>query len=300
MLPYEMSQEEKEYLEKYQIADYERPSVAADVVVLSVLKEGEREDIRKLQEKKLKILLIKRASYPYRDCWALPGGFCIPGEDVEETARRELKEETNVQDTYLKLIGSYGGQGRDPRGWIISNTFLALMDGMTCELRAGSDAWEARWFSVEIEEKEQKKHRQGQQIRMETEYELTLTNEETGIVLKSEMLEEKVFWNCHATVRYSCRKEDAIAFDHSRIILDALLCLRKEVERDMRIGFDLMPERFTLTELQKTFELIYGKKLVTANFRRKIQDLVLETEEILTGEGFRPARLHERNVEAFY
>ena len=58
MKTYEMSDEEKEFLAGYDLTKYDRPSVAADVVVFSVMKDDECEDVRRLQEKKLKILLV--------------------------------------------------------------------------------------------------------------------------------------------------------------------------------------------------------------------------------------------------
>ncbi len=148
MNPYEMNKAEKEYLSHYDISAFERPSIAADMVIFFILNDGISSNIRKLQKKALKVLLIKRANYPYKDYWALPGGFVKPGEDVAETARRELYEETNVRNAYLQLVGIYGKNDRDPRGWIISNTFMALRDGENCRLRAGTDAWEAEWFQT--------------------------------------------------------------------------------------------------------------------------------------------------------
>lgn len=76
MKKYEMSDEEKEFLAGYDLTKYDRPSVAADVVVFSVMKDDECDDVRRLQEKKLKILLIRRGGFPYKGCWAMPGGFC--------------------------------------------------------------------------------------------------------------------------------------------------------------------------------------------------------------------------------
>lgn len=300
MKPYKMSREEKDYLDAYDISSFERPSIAADVVVFSVLNDGERDNIRKLQKKRLKILLIKRASYPYRECWAMPGGFCIPGEDVIDTAKRELYEETNVKDAYLKLVGVYGEKDRDPRGWIISNTFMALMDGEKCELKAGTDAWEAKWFSVDIASEMTDKKVMDNEVFIQTDYEMTFVNEESDIVLKALLKENKTFHNHHQSVRYEIMESEGIAFDHAKIILDALLCLRNESNHDLRLAFDLMPESFTLTNLQNVFELILDKKLLTANFRRKIADYVIETDQMIEGEGFRPAKLFKRNVEAFY
>ena len=87
-----MNQEEKEYLEQYDITKYDRPSIAADMAVFTVMgnqADRDKENYRKLPEKKLKILLIKRGSHPYKNQWALPGGFCRKGEEVLDTAHRE-------------------------------------------------------------------------------------------------------------------------------------------------------------------------------------------------------------------
>lgn len=300
MKPYKMSKEEKEYLETYDITTFERPSIATDVVVFSILNDGERDNIRKLQKKRLKVLLIKRAAYPYKDCWAMPGGFCIPGEDVIDTAKRELFEETNVKDAYLKLIGVYGEKNRDPRGWIISNTFMALMDGEQCQLKAGTDAWEAKWFSINVASEIVGKKVMDNETFIQTDYEMTFENMEAGIFFTTSVKEYKTFRNNHQSVRYEIVENGNLAFDHGKIILDALLCLRKEVSENLKLAFDLMPESFTLTNLQNAYELIQGKKLITANFRRKIADYVVETDQMIEGEGFRPAKLFKRKVDEFY
>lgn len=300
MSNYKMSAEEKEFLKQYDITQFDRPSVAADIAIFSILQEGENENFRKLPKKSLKLLLIKRASYPYKDCWALPGGFCRSDEDVYETAKRELLEETNVENTYLQLAGIFGEIGRDPRGWIVSNTFLALMDGEQCKLRAGTDAWEARWFSVGLEKSEKKNQSDEESASIETEYKVTLCNESEDITMCGKVMEYKEFRNYHETIRYEIIDSDGLAFDHAKIILHTLLSLRKQVEHEATIVFDLMPEAFTLTQLQNAFELILQEKLLPANFRRKIADYVVETEQIIEGAGHRPAKLFKRNVKAFY
>ncbi|MBO5087647.1 MAG: NUDIX hydrolase [Lachnospiraceae bacterium] len=300
MSNYNMSAEEKKFLKQYDITQFERPSVATDIAIFSILREGEIENFRKLPKKSLKLLLIKRANYPYKDCWALPGGFCRPNEDIYETAKRELFEETNVKNAYLQLSGIFGEIGRDPRGWIISNTFLALIDGEQCQLRAGTDAWEAKWFSVDLEKNEKKNESSEESATMETEYTVTLCCESDNISLSVRVMEYKEFRNYHETVRYEILDSVGLAFDHVKIILQTLLSLRKQVENEATIVFDLMPELFTLTQLQNAFELILQEKLLTANFRRKIADYVIETEQIIEGAGHRPAKLFKRNVKAFY
>ena len=295
-----MSNEEKEYLEMYDIAKYDRPSVAADIAIISIMEHGERNNFRKLPRKALKLLLIKRANYPYKDCWALPGGFCRPDEDVYETAKRELYEETNVENVYLCHAGIFGEVGRDPRGWIISNTFLALVDGETVALRADTDAWEAKWFSVDIKCTELKKESVGDSVEIVNEYELCLEHDISGVCLSAKVREYKEYKKYHEVVRYEIVENEELAFDHAKIILHVIMSLRKSVEIDSKIIFDLMPELFTLNSLQKAFELVLDKELLTANFRRKISELVVETEQIAETGGHRPSKLFKRNVESFY
>lgn len=328
----QMNREEKEYLEQYDITKFDRPSVAADMAVFTVMGDPkeeavrDRDNYRKLPEKKLKLLLIRRGSHPYKDKWALPGGFCRKGEEVSDTAKRELYEETQVRDAYLQLAGVFGEAGRDPRGWIISHTFLALFDGRKCRLRAGSDAWDARWFDVElvkeqIEEQFKEAQTEGKQIPGEqtgaeqdaktaqrivvgkkTTYRLILTNsdDEEQIRLQAVIRQEKCFLQFHVNTDYQIETEEGFAFDHAKLITYALLHLRKQAENDGRIVFDLMPEYFTLTELQNACEIILGKELLAANFRRKMADYVVETDKMSEGAGHRPAKLFRRNMQSIF
>ncbi len=308
-----MTQEEKDYLAQYDITKFERPSIAADMAVFSVMgsraeeKVRNTENYRKLPEKKLKILLIQRESYPYKGQWALPGGFCQKGEAVSEAARRELFEETHVEDAYLQLAGVFGEEGRDPRGWIISHTFLALIDGEKYRIRGGSDAWDARWFDVGFEMEKSVEERfadeQNQDIiRKKTAYRIRLTNRdrEEPIVLQAVVREEKSIRNYQVKTDYVIEEEQGFAFDHAKLVVYALLKLRQQTETDGRIVFDLMPEYFTLTELQNVSEIILGKELLTANFRRKMADYVTETNRMITGAGHRPAKLFMRSMQSVF
>lgn len=130
---------EKTFLGTYHLADYERPSVAADVVVLSTdATAGPR------------VLLIRRGEHPFMNDWALPGGFVKPGETVEQAASRELAEETGLDPIPLTSLGVHSQPGRDPRGWIISCAFVARVDESSTRPRFGEDAIDAQWFSVEL------------------------------------------------------------------------------------------------------------------------------------------------------
>lgn len=114
MKDYVPTKEEKEYLAAYDPGAWPRPSVTADLLLFA--------------EKKL--LLIQRGGFPYRGWWALPGGFCEPGEPPETAAARELLEETGIRAPSHRLLGVFGGRDRDPRGWTVTAAFLARADSL--------------------------------------------------------------------------------------------------------------------------------------------------------------------------
>jgi 8-oxo-dGTP diphosphatase len=114
----------------YEVFEMKTPLLAVDAVIFF---EGG-------------IVLIRRANPPYQGCYALPGGFVEVGEKVEDAARREAKEETGLDIRLLRLVGAYSDPSRDPRGHVVSISYLALGSGA---LRPGSDASTAEVFSPE-------------------------------------------------------------------------------------------------------------------------------------------------------
>ncbi len=268
-------QSEKEFLSKYRIDEYERPSVTADIVALRI-RSTQSDNYRLNSENKLTILLIKRGEHPYKDCWALPGGFLIPGETIEDCALRETKEETNVQPVSIMPIGVFSKPGRDPRGWIISNAYVSIISEDSVNQKGQDDAKDAQWFDVKFEQNEN------------GEYNLCLNYEDNE--LKALLTEkEERFGITTFNVNYN----EGFAFDHAEIIATALSMLRNDA-KNIEIIFDFLPEKFTLSALQRVQETIMNISILPANFRRKISGFVTETDEYTIGLGHRPAKLYKR------
>ena len=85
--------------------------------------------------------------------------------------------------------------------------------------------------------------------------------------------------------------ESQLALDHAKMLIYAIERLKNKVEYTT-IAFNLMPEKFTLTKLQQVYEILLDKPLLKANFRRKISDMVIETEEYEENAGHRPSKLY--------
>ena len=114
---------------------YQRPAVTVDIIVIK------KDDIDK-------ILLIKRENEPFKDSWALPGGFVDIEEELVESAFRELQEETGIFDIGLKQFCTYGKLGRDPRGRTISVVYFGYLTNLNQDIKANDDAKELAWFSL--------------------------------------------------------------------------------------------------------------------------------------------------------
>src|SRR6266487_766419 len=209
----------------YNSNQYERPSVTVDVVMMS------------LRQQDLEVLLVNRHSWPYKGMWAIPGGFVHIDESLEEAARRELREQTDVQDVYLEQLYTFGDPARDLRTRVITVVYFALLDAAQLQASADSDKEYVGWFSV---------------------YHLP-----------------------------------PLAFDHVQILQYALNRLRGKLAYTT-IAFRLLPEQFTLRELQQVYEMILHRRLDKRNFRKKLVSTgALEDTGVKKMEGtHRPARLY--------
>ena len=205
--------------------EYARAALTVDCVVFGFDGEG------------LQVLLIRRGLEPFKNKWALPGGFVQLAETLDEAARRELAEETGLTDVYLEQLYTFGSVKRDPRERVVSVAYYALVSLADHKPQAATDARQAAWFSVEA--------------------------------------------------------VPDLAFDHPHILATALARLRGKVRYEP-IGFELLPARFTLSQLQHLYEVVLQEPLDKRNFRKKIlgMGLLVDTGELQQDVAHRAARLH--------
>lgn len=284
---------EREFLEQYRAGHYERPSVTTDMVIFTVTEE-KADSYRKLPEKELRVLLIRRGGHPFLGKWALPGGFVRPNETTEQGAVRELREETGVEDVYLEQLYTFSDIGRDPRTWVISCSYMALINSDKLELKAGDDAVDAAWFKISYRPLREKKELIEDGYIKTQEYELNLSSEgdELSVVVARTMTAKTT----STGTNYEIVTNDGLAFDHAKIIACAIERLRGKVNYT-DIALHLMPKFFTLTELQQVYEVVMDKELLKAAFRRKVADLVTETDLYTENAGHRPSRLYRRKLD---
>jgi 8-oxo-dGTP diphosphatase len=138
---------EHEFLSQYRPEDFRRPSVAVDIVVLTLATAAE-----------LSVLLVRRNEHPFKGTWALPGGFLRvgpspkeQGEDLDAAAVRELEEETGLTPdlVFLDQLHVFGKAGRDPRMRVVSVVYYALVPpDLLPRVRPGGDASQVRWSPV--------------------------------------------------------------------------------------------------------------------------------------------------------
>jgi len=254
---------EKEFLKDYNPDEYEKPSITTDILLVSVSSK-EQTNYRKRSP---------RDSYPFKDKWSLPGGFLnIKTETLDECAKRVLKTETNISDVYLEQLYTYSSLDRDPRMRVISTSYIALIDKNKLTENLNENV---SWFDVSL---------------------LIETKNQTDIILDNGL--ETISFSIKKTLKekttdrykFSIIKNDSIAFDHPLVILAGLERLKNKANYT-DIVFNMMPEYFTLKELQQVYEIILNKKLLDPAFRRIIANKVQKTKKVQTGAGHRPSAL---------
>ncbi len=212
---------------------YPRPAVTCDSVVFT-MRRGD-----------LAVLLIRRKDDPFKGAWALPGGFVNENESLDRAAARELYEETGLSGLRLQQLCAFGDPGRDPRGHTITVAYVAFLLA-EATLTAGDDADGAEWLPLKS---------------------LLLT--EKAIAKATSKRPSSPPKRSAARARTATPKDRVLlAFDHAKIINAAYSRLLRHLDNPVRDpAFELLPPRFTLAELQRTYEVVLGRTMSPRAFR---------------------------------
>jgi len=201
------------------------------------------------QEKQLKVLVPK---LDFRgDFWALPSGFILQKESIDEAARRILEERTGIRDIYLDQFRVFGNTGRSNR------SFLERMISLN-EEKLGEHLFNRKEFDWITK-------------RFVSIGYYALVDINKVIPQKNE-IDESIDW-------YDIKSLPPMIMDHREIVESALETLRLNLDEKL-IGFNLLPETFTMREVQELYEAIFDKPFARNNFQKKMLDLnVLERLE---------------------
>ena len=208
----------EQFLEEYDPYKYRTPCCTTDAVVFSHSGQPVSKDTA------FKVLLIKRKNHPSIGFWALPGGFINLEENLEETARRELEEETGVQGLAVEQFACYGDWNRDPRARVITTAYMALTEESQVKVQAGDDAADAAWCVIHVDEISRRETGEYREVI----YALKVENREKEISL-SAVVKRTERKGLIREKKYSVSEGGGIAVDHAAIIVQAFLLLKERI-----------------------------------------------------------------------
>ncbi len=228
-----------------------RPALTVDVALFTARKD------------ELCVLLVQRKNDPFKGSFALPGGFVEENEPLERAALRELREETNVSDIHIEQLGAFGDPGRDPRGHTVSIVYVGFVMAAPM-VRAGDDAASAVWQPVSS---------------------LLLESKSNGTIKKTPAAKNGGKNSSAKNAVAPRRSRKALlplAFDHGPIVRRARHHLEELLLHFRGTRLDVVPEHFTLSELQHVYEAVLGRPFNAKSFRARL--LALDLVESVTDE----------------
>ncbi len=218
---------------------YPRPAVTCDSVVFTMRADG------------LAVLLIRRREDPFKGAWALPGGFVNENEALHRAAARELHEETGLSGVKLRQLGAFGDPGRDPRGHTVTVAWVGFLVAEK-KITAKDDADEAAWVPIR-----------------------SLLLSERAIAKDDEATRAKNGKGRSKRASAPPHRRGPptsvrLAFDHAKIVNAAYGRLLRHMDNPVRDpSFELLPTRFTLAQLQRTYEVVLGRELSAQAFKKQ-------------------------------
>ncbi len=245
--------------------------VKSNVVIFSTDNE-ERKDVRRLKEKKLQIVLDENNELPIFEV--------NKKEDIKFTVCKNIEEIFGTSKFYIEQLYTWGSPDyyTDETELIIS--YLVIINKKNIK----NDIGKLNFYNINIHEKESSKRIQ----------EVILDNDTKSIKYEIETITNKN----RNSVEYLNKLTDKFEVSEltSIIIHTGLKRLRNRIE-NTNIAFSFLDDEFSISELQQVYEIILDKKLVAANFRKKIEPMIKKTDKIVKESAYRPSAMYTFNED---
>lgn len=246
-------------------------NVKCNVIIFSTDNE-ERKDVRKLKEKKLQIVLDENNKLPIFDI--------DEKEYIKTTVIKNVEELFGTSKFYIEQLYTWG----DPRYYTKDEklivTYLVIINkNNIVNLKPGLD-----FYDVVIENLEGEKRLQS----------VTLVSKSKKINYEIETIAKKERNNIEYTNRLIGKSDiDELT---AIIIHTGIKRLRNRIE-NTNIAFSFLEDEFKISELQQVYEIVLDKKLVSANFRKKIEPMIKKTDKVVKESAFRPSTRYVFNED---
>jgi hypothetical protein len=254
--------------------------------------DEERVNAKRLPAKELMVLLEKRDREPFEGRWLFPYAAVDVAESLDEAVYKKLKENTRPGNLYFEQLYTWGAVDRDPSARVVATSYIAIVPTGRVKARAATGRSALRWFSVN---KKPVSNEKISDLHTRSKYLVTLSSRPENATISYHVIEDTSVDGFEKRIRYSYEPyADASArmgYDHIKVLDYALDRIKNKVLYT-NIAFGLLPEYFTLTELQQVYEVLLGRSLIKPNFRQMIGRKVEKTQRTKKDGAYRPSALY--------
>lgn len=243
-------------------------NVQGNLIIFSTYNE-ERKDVRKLKEKKLQVLLDEKNEFPTFEI--------NEKEYIKRSAEKRIEDLFKTSKFYIEQLYTWGDPSYYNENKTITVTYLVIIN----KKNIGSMPKNMSFYNINIENEE---NNNTQKVRLYNDSKEIKYNVETIIKKERESIE----------YMHKLQKKAEISGITAVIIHTGIKRLRNRVE-NTNIAFSFLDKEFAISELQQIYEIILDTKLVSANFRKKIEPMVTKTDKVVKESAYRPSYMYTFN-----
>lgn len=246
----------EQYMKTYDASVWKHPSVTIDVVLMTQI-DGE-----------MYVLLTKRKNHPFAGCWSTPGTFVNYDESLDKAVERTISEKIGIDgegnNFWYRQLHTFGSPDRDPRDRVITTSYLSLINSEKLRILLEEDKYADNTKNLALFKVKMRKVVENESKQMSI---ITLTNNEENLVIQYKIVETiKGNWIQTDSVLDESISNSELAGDHVKLIHNAMVYMESN-SGNYGVLLNLLPELFSLGDVQKVYEDITGKRQIAGNFR---------------------------------